>query len=88
MNVKTETSLIIGYHSRGEKQKIREKLNIFTTEKMKLDKFMSMFLEKFERKMNWEDLDTPIWNLYRKKSDEYSKVSQLIKVATYYSTKP
>ncbi len=56
-------------------------------ERMKLDKFMTQFLDKFERKMNYEETDTPVWNLYRKKMNDYSKLSQLINTANYYLKK-
>jgi len=56
-------------------------------EKMKLDKFFSMFLEKFDRKMDPNETDTPIWKLYNIKLKEYSDIDKCIKAATYYANK-
>jgi hypothetical protein len=64
-----------------------EKYNSLQIEKMKLDKFFSMFLEKFERKMDADKTDTPIWKLYKTKLKEYDKVSQEIKNTQYWISK-
>lgn len=57
------------------------------TEKMKMDKFFSMFLEKCGGKMDPEKTDTPIWKLYRSKTKEYSDINQALKAAEYYLKK-
>ena len=56
-------------------------------EKMKLDKFFSMFLEKFERKMDPENTDTPVWKLYKTKLKEYDDVEYALKSTKYYIAK-
>jgi len=56
-------------------------------EKMKMDKFFSMFLEKFERKMDPDKTDTPIWNLYKTKLKEYDKLNHGIRTAEYWISK-
>ena len=69
---------------------VHELLNIqrkLYTDKMKLDKFFSMFLDKFDRKMNPDDTNTPIWKLYKIKLKEYSDIDQCIKASTYYVNK-
>ena len=66
---------------------LTEKYNSLQIEKMKLDKFFSMFLEKFERKMDSDNTDTPIWKLYKTKLKEYDKVSQELKNTQYWITK-
>jgi hypothetical protein len=66
---------------------LTEKYNSLQIEKMKLDKFFSMFLEKFERKMDADKTDTPIWKLYKTKLKEYDKVSQEIKNTQYWISK-
>ena len=66
---------------------LTEKYNSLQIEKMKLDKFFSMFLEKFERKMDSDKTDTPIWKLYRAKLKEYDKVSQELKNTKYWISK-
>ena len=55
--------------------------------KMKMDKFFSLFLEKFERKMDPEKPNTPIWKLYKEKLKEYGVLSQEIKNIEYWITK-
>jgi len=54
---------------------------------MRLDKFFSMYLDKFERKMDPEKTNTPIWDLYKKKLREYGDLQQVIKAAEYYMKK-
>jgi hypothetical protein len=66
---------------------LTEKYNSLQIEKMKLDKFFSMFLEKFERKMDPDKTDTPVWKLYRTKLKEYDKVSQELKNTEYWIKK-
>jgi hypothetical protein len=66
---------------------LTEKYNSLQIEKMKLDKFFSMFLEKFERKMDSDKTDTPIWKLYKAKLKEYDKVSQELKHTEYWIKK-
>jgi len=56
-------------------------------ERMRLDKFFSMYLDKFERKMDPEKTSTPIWDLYKKKMREYGELQQVIKAAEYYMKK-
>lgn len=56
-------------------------------EKMKLDKFFSMYLEKFERKMDPEKTNTPIWNLYKKKLKEYDEINRNIRACDYWLSK-
>ena len=56
-------------------------------QKMKMDKFFSLFLDKFERKMDPEKPNTPIWKLYKEKLKEYGVLSQEIKNIEYWITK-
>jgi hypothetical protein len=66
---------------------LTEKYNSLQIEKMKLDKFFSMFLEKFERKMDADKTDTPVWKLYKSKLKEYDKISQELKATQYWISK-
>jgi hypothetical protein len=66
---------------------LTEKYNSLQIEKMKLDKFFSMFLEKFERKMDADKTDTPVWKLYKTKLKEYDKISQELKNTNYWISK-
>lgn len=65
----------------------REKYNQLTIEKMKLDKFFSMFLEKFERKMDADKTDTPIWKLYKAKLKEYDVINRELRATQYWINK-
>lgn len=56
-------------------------------EKMKLDKFFTMYLDKFEKKMDPETPNTPIWKLYKTKSAEYNKLCQEIRNVEYWIKK-
>lgn len=56
-------------------------------EKMKLDKFFTMFLDKFDKKMDPEKPNTPVWKLYKQKTAEYSKLCQDIRNTEYWIKK-
>lgn len=71
-------------NDRVELEKIYMELIV---EKMKLDKFFTMFLDKFESAMDCEDSNTPIWNLYRTKHKHYGDIDQAVKAAQYYMKK-
>lgn len=64
-----------------------EKYNELVLERMKLDRFFTMFLDKFERKMDPEKPNTPIWKLYRQKHAEYCKLNQEIRNTQYWMKK-
>jgi len=64
-----------------------EKYNDLQVQKMKLDKFFSMFLEKFERQMDPDRTDTPVWKLYKTKLKEYEKVDHELKATQYWINK-
>jgi len=64
-----------------------EKYNDLQVQKMKLDKFFSLFLEKFERQMHSEKIDTPVWKLYKNKLKEYEKVDHELKATGYWINK-
>lgn len=64
-----------------------EKYNDLLMKRMQLDKFFSMFLEKFERKMDPDNTDTPVWKLYKSKLKEYGKINQDLKNEQYWINK-
>jgi hypothetical protein len=64
-----------------------EKRNSLIVERMKMDKFFNMFLDKFERKLDPEKPDTPIWKLYRAKVKEYYAINQEIRNTDYWIAK-
>ena len=56
-------------------------------EKMKLDRFFSMYLDKFGAKMDYEKPNTKVWTLYKSKLKEYEEVSRKIKHLDYWIAK-
>jgi hypothetical protein len=50
--------------------------------KMKMDRFFTKFLEMFDNEMK-EHSNSPVWNLYNKKYDEYVKLTNKIKIIEY-----
>jgi hypothetical protein len=56
-------------------------------QKMKLDKFFTMYLDKFDKQMDSEKPNTPVWKLFKKKSAEYSKLNQEIRNIEYWIKK-
>ena len=73
------------YHDVQALEKMQQEL---IREKVLLGAFMTKFLDKFERKMNADKVDTPIWDLYHAKMREYNRVDGLIKCAQYYLDHP
>ena len=69
------------YHDRKQLESMQQEL---IREKVLLGAFMTRFLDKFERKMNPDKPDTPIWDLYHAKMREYNRIDGLIKSAQYY----
>jgi hypothetical protein len=55
--------------------------------KMRLDKFFSMYLDKYGDKMDSDKVDTPVWKLYKVKLKEYDEVSSEIKELEYWLSK-
>ena len=68
-------------------QGIQTTYNQLLAERMQLDRFFTMFLDKFERKMDSEKPDTPVWKLYKSKSAEYTELQRTITIAEYYMKK-
>jgi hypothetical protein len=66
---------------------LNEKYSDLQVQKMKLDKFFSMFLEKFERQMDSDKTDTPVWKLYKTKLKEYEKVDHELRATQYWINK-
>lgn len=64
-----------------------ERNNELILQKMKLDKFFSMFLEKFDRQMDSDNTNTPVWKLYKSKLKEYEKIDYEIKANQYWLKK-
>lgn len=64
-----------------------EKRNSLIVERMKMDKFFNMFLDKFDKKLDPEKPDTPIWKLYRAKVKEYYAINQEIRNTDYWIAK-
>jgi len=51
--------------------------------KMKLDRFFSMYLDKYGSKMDADKPDTNIWKLYKTKLKEYAELDTRIKTLEY-----
>ena len=56
-------------------------------QKMKLDKFFTMYLDKFDKQLDPERTDTPIWKLFKQKSNDYNKLCQDIRNTEYWIKK-
>jgi hypothetical protein len=65
-------------------EKIRSAL---LKERKVMDKWFDKYLDMFDRKMNPEETDTPIWKLYKSKSREYSELNGLITTSNAYINK-
>jgi hypothetical protein len=67
--------------ARADKPSLKKMYSDLLKERMRQDKFFSMFLEKFE--MDSEDPKTPVWAFYKKKLEYYRNLASLIKSAEY-----
>lgn len=83
----TNYTKIVSFATDRNIQGIQDTHHELLVERMRLDKFFSMYLDKFERKMDPEKTNTPIWHLYKKKMREYGELQQSIKAAEYYLKK-
>lgn len=84
MNV---TSKLVTASSSGNYKQIEDIYLDLINKKMKLDKFFSMYLDKVGDDMDADDLNTPIWKLYKSKLKEYSELTKAVTVAEYYLKK-
>ena len=64
-----------------------DKRHELVVQRMKMDRFFTLFLDKFERKMDPDKPNTPIWKLYKSKTKEYSELESVIKTADIYIKK-
>ena len=78
---------IVSASHMGDVKEVQEIYISLLNDKMKLDKFFSMYLDKFGNKMDPEKTDTNIWKLYNLKSKEYSELNHAIRTANYYLNK-
>jgi hypothetical protein len=65
-------------------EKIR---NSLLKQRKVMDRWFDKYLDMFDRKMNPEETDTPIWKLYKTKSQEYSELNGVITTANAYINK-
>lgn len=56
-------------------------------QKMKLDKFFTMFLDKFDKQLDPARPNTPHWKLFKKESDRYAQLAQDIRNCEYWIKK-
>lgn len=71
----------------GDTNKLVSLYHSLVVDKMKLDKFFSMFLDKFSDEMDPKVTNTKVWKLYNNKTKEYIDLNQVIKAAEYYLKK-
>jgi hypothetical protein len=65
-------------------EKIRTSL---LKQRISMDRWFDKYLDMFEKKMNVDETDTPIWKLYKQKSKEYSELNGVITTADVYIKK-
>lgn len=65
-------------------EKIRTSL---LKQRFAMDRWFDKYLEMFEKKMNVDETETPVWKLYKQKSKEYSELNGVIITADVYIKK-
>lgn len=68
--------------SRMNKENLIEVKNNLVLDKMRLDKFFSIFLN--ENELDHDIPNTPQWQTYKEKLSDYQDLSKLINWAEYY----
>jgi hypothetical protein len=53
----------------------------------KVTKFIEMFLDKYGSRISGEKENTPEWNLYNKKTEEYNTYARAIRNVEYFIAK-
>lgn len=69
------------------KSEMTEKRENLYIQKMKMDRFFSLYLDKFGSKMDPDKPNTKIWALYKSKLKEYDTLSREIKAIEYWISK-
>jgi hypothetical protein len=64
-------------------QQIKNELSEANRSRNDIDKFLTRFLEQFEMKMDYEELNSPYWNLYRDKTKQRAELTEKIKSLEY-----
>lgn len=70
--------------SEGDLQQLRKS---WGKQLVKVSKFLEMFLEKYGNRIDGERKDTPEWNLYAKKTEEYNNYARAIRNVEYFIAK-
>jgi hypothetical protein len=73
-------------YTMSKSEMIDERTSLYG-QKMKLDRFFTLYLDKFGGKMDPDKPDTPIWKLYKTKLKEYGQLNQKIKHIEYWIAK-
>jgi hypothetical protein len=60
---------------------------VLVRERTVMDRWFDKFLDMFERKMSTEDVDTPVWKLFKTKTKEYNELNGIITTANAYIRK-
>lgn len=84
VNKMTTTHMLSNAYHNHDRKALEEMQQELIKERMVLGAFMTKFLDKFERKMKPDRIDTPIWDMYHNKMREYNRLDGLIKVSQYY----
>ncbi len=66
----------------ADRNRLFEMKSQLIIEKMKLDRFFSVFLDKYE--MDEDNVDTPEWFTYREMTKEYDRIDRLLKTTDFY----
>lgn len=61
--------------------------NKLVIDKMKMDRFFTLYLDKFGSKMDPDKPNTKIWSLYKSKLNEYDTLNRSIKYLDYWISK-
>lgn len=75
-------SQIYEIHTFGKREDMNSLYARIATERVRISKFMDMFLEEFDEKL--EAGDAKLQSLYDKKFEEYQLATQLLKTMEYY----
>lgn len=61
-----------------------ERRDTLVAQRMRLDKFFTLFLDKFHAKMNPDNTDSAVWKLYKLKLKEYDDIQRELRSNDYW----
>lgn len=87
MNLRSVETEIVVAASCKDYLKIQNIYIALSSKKIKLDRWFDNYISTFDKRLERASSSDPVKRLYVAKSEEYSKISRIIKIAEVYMKK-